>query len=457
MKRIGPRDDDESGIACDRRTFLAGGSLALGGLLGSNGLRALSDRGPWSETDEFVVGLSSTVSDVAAAAHTAVPDAVDVRHSNETIGYATVSLPSVSERARDGFLEAIAASDVVAYVEPNASLHASVVPNDREYGQQSAPQQVGCEAAWETTVGSEDVSIAVVDQGVQYDHPDLEGAAGETSANFLGSGADPYPASADEHHGTHVAGIAAGATDNGVGTAGISNCSLLAARALGANGEGSLSDVADGIQWAADAGADVINVSFGASNDYRTLAAACEYALEQGALLIAAAGNAGADSVDYPAAYEDVLAVSALEGESLADFSNTGSEIDLAAPGTDILSAVPWDGYDRISGTSMAAPVVAGVAGLALSTYPDLSPADLRDHLRETATDLGLEATAQGAGRVDAAAAVETMPSAGRAAEAGVTGETSADDVASETATGDATGGTDDTPSRATVADVSGE
>ena len=411
MKRIGPRDDDESGIACDRRTFLAGGSLALGGLLGSNGLTALSDRGPWPESDEFIVGLSSTVSDVTAAAHAAVPDAVDVRHSNETIGYATVSLPSVSERARDGFLEAIAASDVVAYVEPNASLHASVVPNDREYGQQSAPQQVGCEAAWETTVGSEDVSIAVVDQGVQYDHPDLEGAAGETGANFLGSGADPYPADADERHGTHVAGIAAGATDNGVGTAGISDCSLLAARALSGSGDGSLSNVADGIQWAADAGADVINVSFGAPQHYETLASACEYAIAEGALIVAAAGNEGSENVDFPAAYKDVVAVAALDGNGIASYSNVGRAIDIAAPGTDLLSAVPWDDYARISGTSMAAPVVAGVAGLALSARPDLSPLELRDHLLATATDLGLDETRQGAGRVDAAAAVATAPS----------------------------------------------
>ncbi|NUC71834.1 S8 family serine peptidase [Haloterrigena sp. SYSU A558-1] len=423
MKRIGPRDDDESGIACDRRTFLVGGgALALGGLVGSSGLGAPSDRVPWPETEEFVVGFSPAVSDVAAAAHAAVPDAVDVRHSNETIGYATVSLPSVSERVRDGALEAIAATDVVEYVEPNASLHASVVPNDSEYGRQSAPQQVGCEAAWETTFGSEDVSVAVVDQGVQSDHPDLEDATGEAGANFVGSGDDPSPADADERHGTHVAGIAVGATDNGVGTAGISDCSLLTARALGGNGDGSLSNIVDGIQWAADAGADVINVSFGAPRHYETLSSVCEYALEQGALLVGAAGNEGSETVDFPAAYEDVVAVAALDGDEIASYSNAGPAIDVAAPGTDLLSTVPWDDYARISGTSMAAPVVAGVAGLALSAHPDLSPLELREHLLATATDLGLEATAQGAGRIDAAAAVETAPS-GNGANGDATGE----------------------------------
>ena len=443
MKRIGPRDDDESGIVCDRRTLLVGaGSLALGGLVGSSAVGSLSDRGPWSETDELVVGFSPTVSNVLATAREAVPDAVDVRHANETISYATVSIPSVSDRAREQFVEAIAATDVVEYVEPNATFRTSVVPNDREYGQQGAPQRVGCEDAWETTLGSEDVSIAVIDQGVQYDHPDLEDAVTGSGADFVDGDDDPYPAGAGERHGTHVAGIAAGATDNDVGTAGVSNCSLLTARALGAGGDGSLSNVVDAIQWAADAGADVINVSFGAPQHYETLASACEYAIEQGALLIAAAGNEGG-AVEYPAAYPDVIGVAALEGDAPASYSNVGSGIDIAAPGTDLLSAVPWDGYERISGTSMAAPVVAGVAGLVLSVSPDLEPLALRDHLLATATDLGLDETRQGAGRIDAAAAVETAPAPTDGAETATDddGGECGDETASASAEGRLEGG----------------
>ena len=414
MKRIGPRDEDDSETndGYDRRTFLTGvGSITAGGLLGASGLATLPSGGEFDPTGgELIVGFSPAVSDVLETAQSALPDAVEIVHSNDAISYVTVSLPAVSERARDRALEAIAASEHVAYAEPNATFEAFARPNDSDYGAQHAPTQIGCETAWETTYGSEDVTIAVVDHGVQHDHPDLEGTVAGPGTNLVDPGSDPYPVGRGDSHGTHVAGIAVGRTDNGVGTAGISDCSLLVARALDANGSGSLSAISDGIQWAADNGADVINVSFGAPRSYETLANACDYALEQGALVIAAAGNAGSRNVMYPAAYRDVLAVSALDGERMAAYSNTGPEVDIAAPGTDVLSAVPWDDYDRISGTSMASPVVAGVAGLVLSAHPDLTPIELRDHLRATATDLGLGETRQGAGRVDAAAAIETDP-----------------------------------------------
>ncbi|ADB60935.1 peptidase S8 and S53 subtilisin kexin sedolisin [Haloterrigena turkmenica DSM 5511] len=413
MPQSGPPDEDADD-GYDRRTVLTGaGTLAAGGLIGSSGVAsATPEREPGPKKDELVVGISASAPDVAREARAAVPGDADVVHANETIRYATISFPSETPaHARERFIEAIERAEHVEYVERNATVQSFGEPDDTYYGYQSAPQQVNCEAAWGTTTGSEDVCIATIDQGVQYDHPDLESAVDDrVGEDVAGRGSDPYPSDNGEQHGTHVAGIAIAETDNGRGTAGISDCSLLAVRALDANGQGSLSDIADGIQWAADAGADVINLSLGASDDYRTLTAACEYAEEQGALVVGAAGNAGDDGVAYPAAYEDVIGVSALEGESLADFSNTGPEIDLAAPGAGLVSTVPWGDYGRMTGTSMATPVVAGVAGLALSAHPDLSPLELREHLTTTATDLGLEASAQGAGRVDAAAAVETDP-----------------------------------------------
>ena len=414
MPQNGPPDEAASNDEYDRRTILTGvGSLAAAGLVGASGVASADPgREPGPKKDELILGISAAADDLEREARAAVPGDVDVVHANETIRYVTVSFPSETPaRARDQFIEAIARSDHVEYVEENATLQTFVEPDDTYYDYQNAPQAVGCETAWETTYGSEDVLVATVDQAVQYDHPDLEaGVDDRLGTDVAGSGNDPYPSSGDERHGTHVAGIAVGRTDNGTGAAGISDCSLLAVRALDASGQGSLSDIADGIQWAADAGADVINLSLGASDGYRTLKAACEYAREQGALVIGAAGNAGVEDVMYPAAYDDVLAVSALEGDAVADFSNTGPEIDLAAPGTGLVSAVPWDEYTRMSGTSMAAPVVAGVAALALSAHPDLTPTDLREHLRATATDLGLDETRQGAGRVDAAAAVEIDP-----------------------------------------------
>ncbi|SEW16010.1 S8 family serine peptidase [Natrinema salifodinae] len=426
-----------------RRTVLKGAG-ALGALLGAGPVggtdRGLNperkrgrgpkrnpgrERGP--ETEEVLVGVHSDVADVHGRVRGITPNVASVARANDSLKYATVEFPpQVSDQVRRNFSKTVAAAEGLSYVEENAALQQFYTPNDPYYDDQYAPQQVNCEAAWETTLGDDDVVVSVVDQGIQYDHPDLEPTMdARIGEDFVGDDGDPYPVNAGENHGTHVGGIAVGATDNGTGHAGISNCSALSARALDDAGSGSVADIADAIQWSADAGADVITLSLGSPTHSETLANACEYAAARGSLLVGAAGNDFGGNVAYPAAYNEVLAVSSLdESESLSEFSNTGPEIDLAAPGSGVLSAVPFDEYGRLSGTSMAAPVVAGVAGLVRSAYPDVSADRLREHLRATAVDVGLAAEQQGAGRVDAAAAVNTPP-----------GET----------TGDETDGTDET------------
>ncbi|MDF9746253.1 S8 family serine peptidase [Natrinema salsiterrestre] len=404
--------EDAAGRTHDRRSILSGvGSIALGGVIGASGVTtATPDREPGPKDDEIIVGISSSASDVAGEARAAVPGNADVVHTNDTIRYAVVSFPSdAPAAARDEFIDAITSSPAVEYAEPNVSVQSFLEPDDPYYEYQHAPQQIDCETAWETTHGSGDVVISVVDQGIQYDHPALEGIVDDrVGEDFVDRDGDPYPA-AGADHGTHVGGIAAGGTNDGTGHAGISDCSLLSVRALDENGVGSLSDIADGIQWSADAGADIINLSLGVDGSYETLTAACEYAADRGALLVGAAGNDGNDRVYSPAAEDSVVAVSAVEGDdSIASFSNTGPEIELAAPGTRLVSSVTGDDYARMSGTSMAAPVVSGVAGLALSADPDLSRTALRDRLRETAVDVGLSSDEQGYGRVDAARAVTT-------------------------------------------------
>ncbi|WP_084177342.1 S8 family serine peptidase [Natrinema saccharevitans] len=413
MTQNNPPDDDADRTH-DRRSILTGvGSIAIGGLIGASGLTsATPGRDPGPKNDEIILGISPSASDVADEARAAVPGNADVVHTNDTIRYAVVSFPSdAPERAREAFIDAVTDSPAVEYAEPNVTVQTVFEPNDPYYGYQYAPELIGCERAWETTRGSEDVVIAVVDQGIQYDHPALEATVDDRiGRDFVDGDGDPYPGSGGDH-GTHVGGIAAGGTDDGTGHAGISDCSLLSLRALDADGVGSLSDIADAIQWAADADADVVNLSLGVDGSYRTLTAACEYAADRGVLLVGAAGNAGSDRVYSPAAEDSVVAVAAVDdADSIASFSNTGPEIELAAPGSRIVSSTTGGGYGRMSGTSMAAPVVAGVAGLALSAHPDLSRSQLRDHLRETAVDLGLAADQQGYGRVDAAAAVETDP-----------------------------------------------
>ncbi|WP_254768454.1 S8 family peptidase [Salinilacihabitans rarus] len=403
----------------DRRSVLKAAG-ALGAFLGFSGtVSATPGRDPGPKKDEILVGVSASATSTEAAVAGAIPSNAEIVHTNETLGYAAVKVPSdASTQAREDFKRNVRKEKHVEYAEENATVEAFYVPNDPRYSEQYAPQQVNCEGAWDTTLGDSGVTISVIDQGIQYDHPNLaenmDGSVSNYGRDFADDDGDPYPVNADENHGTHVGGIAAGGTDDGEGHAGISNCSMLSARALDESGGGSLSDIADAIQWSADQGAEVINMSLGGGGYSDTMANACQYAYDAGSLLVAAAGNDYGGSVSYPAAYDTVVAVSALdETESLASYSNVGPEIELAAPGSNVLSTVPFDGYEELSGTSMASPVVAGVAGLALSAHSGLSNEELRQHLKNTAVDVGLSSDEQGSGRVDADNAVNTDPGDG--------------------------------------------
>nr|BAA10958.1 serine protease halolysin R4 [Haloferax mediterranei ATCC 33500] len=414
----------------DRRSFLR--LAAAAGLTGMAGVTsATPGRSPGPKKDEILVGVTSTADSPRKAVADAVPGNAEIVHENETLSYAAVKFPSKApKQARENFISAITKRDEVKYAEKNATHEALYTANDPKYGSQYAPQQVNADSAWDTTLGSSSVKIAVVDQGVKYDHPDLSSQFGSNKGrDFVDNDGDPYPdLLSDEYHGTHVAGIAAGTTDNNEGIGGISNSTLLSGRALSESGSGSTSDIADAIEWAADQGADVINLSLGVGGYSSTMKNAVSYATQQGSLVVAAAGNDGRQSVSYPAAYSECVAVSALDpDETLASYSNYGSEIDLAAPGTNVLSC--WTTsteYNEISGTSMATPVVSGVAGLALAVH-NLSPAGLRNHLKNTAVDIGLSSTKQGSGRVDAANAVTTDPGDGGGGGGGGSKETTYD------------------------------
>ncbi|WP_247001416.1 S8 family peptidase [Halosolutus gelatinilyticus] len=403
----------------NRRTVLKGIG-ALGALFGfSNVAGATPGRTPGPKKDELLVGISESAGGVKSTVESKIPSKAAIVHTNETLGYAAVKFPgAAAERAKKNFIKNVLTDRDVEYVEENATVQAFYTPNDPRYSDQYAPQQVNCEGAWDTTLGDPGVTISIIDQGVQYDHPNLEGNMDGSVSNygndFAGNDDDPYPVQANENHGTHVGGIAAGGTDDGTGHAGISNCSMLSARALDESGGGSLSDIADAIQWSADQGAEIINMSLGGGSYSSTMANACQYAYDAGSLVVAAAGNDYGGSVSYPAAYDTVVAVSSLdENESLSSFSNVGPEIELAAPGSNVLSTIPYDGYDSFSGTSMASPVVAGVAGLALSAHSGLTNEQLRTHLQNTAADVGLSSEEQGYGRVDANNAVNTDPGDG--------------------------------------------
>ena len=227
--------------------------------------------------------------------------------------------------------------------------------------------------AWNISSGSSSIPIAILDTGIDQSHEDLKSKIAKNTNHSRSSTVD------DRYgHGTHVAGSAAAATNNSTGVAGTCpDCNLYNVKVLGDTGSGSDSSVANGTTWSADNGAKVVNMSLGGSGS-NTLQLAVDYAWNKGVVLVAAAGNDDVSSRQYPAAYDKVIAVGSTDKNDLkSSFSNYGSWVDVAAPGSSILSSAPdqlniiWKRgvkYGTISGTSMAAPHVAGVAGLVWST-----------------------------------------------------------------------------------------
>lgn len=282
----------------------------------------------------------------------------------------------------------------VEYAEPESRVTAAFVPDDPDFGLQWNLERIGAPDAWDITQGSREVRIAVVDSGVDLDHPDLEGRI-DTSRGYDFIGRD---AVADDGfgHGTHVAGVLAAATDNGSHVAGIAGeCVLIPVRVLDRWGNGETSTMAEGIRYAADQGADVINVSAGGPDDARVLSDAVDYAVSKGCVVVAAAGNRGIAGLDYPAAYPDVVSVGAVdETDASASFSRFGDRLDMVAPGVAVHSLRPItgaadSGTGVMSGTSMATPHVAGVAALLRSANPTWTAGMVIRRLMDTAEDLG--------------------------------------------------------------------
>jgi subtilisin family serine protease len=327
----------------------------------------------------------------------------------------------------------------VAIAEPDRYREAYVVPNDPDFGRQWGLAKINAPAAWDTTTGSAAVIVAVLDTGVDRDHPELApllvpgrdmvdlGPSPTAPAGFRFEGdfmtRDPDPDD-EVGHGTHVSGTIAALSNNGVGVAGVTwSCRLMPVKVLTrlvriadgqVRGTGSSADIAAGIRWAADHGAHVINMSLGSSSQTQAERDAVAYAISRGVVVVAAMGNGGpAAGTSFPAGYPDVVAVGAIDqNDALAPFSQVGSHIDVVAPGVDIWSTFWNDTYRLSSGTSMASPHVAGVAALVRSANPALTGVQIADVIRQTARALRDQPTdpvpndRYGHGVVDAAAAV---------------------------------------------------
>jgi subtilisin family serine protease len=297
----------------------------------------------------------------------------------------------VSSAGRDAraFVRRLRHDTRVRDVELNFVRRITSEPNDQLYdtkwGSAQWAASVRLPQAWDQAPGPDDVAIAVVDTGVEASHPDLQGRVldGFDFAN------DDSDAADDEGHGTFVAGIAGGKRDNGRGVAGVSQARILPVKVLDSSGAGTDADIAAGITWSADHGADVINLSLGGPGRSAVLEQAISYALDAGSLVVAASGNSASDVPIYPAAIPDVVAVSATDwAGNFAWFSSFGSWVDLAAPGMEMISTYPG-GYAQGSGTSFAAPVVAGAAAMFRNKVPTASVGETRAALLASARDVG--------------------------------------------------------------------
>ncbi len=291
-------------------------------------------------------------------------------------------VPAVAATLPEQAIEKLKAREDVEYVEDDVVLEA--IGQVLSWG----VNRIDADLAWPTGNTGKGVKVAILDTGIDYDHPDLRVAGG---VNYAGTTKDgsTYPADWNDNygHGTHVAGIVA-ARNNTIGVIGVApDVSLWAVKVLGDTGGGYTSDIIQGLQWCTTHGIRVASMSLGGGNT-SSLKYACDRAYALGVLLVAAAGNNGG-AVTYPAAYSSVIAVSATDSYNRrASWSNYGPQIELAAPGVSIYSTYKNGTYATLSGTSMACPHVTGAAALAWASGLTTNVA-VRKRLTSTAEDLG--------------------------------------------------------------------
>ncbi|MBI5945397.1 MAG: S8 family serine peptidase [Chloroflexi bacterium] len=316
-------------------------------------------------------------------------------------------------------LTALQSSDGVEFAEPNYLVTLAGTPNDPEFPNQPNLNVIQVPQSWDALPGTEEVLVAVIDTGVDITHLDLVNSVwqnpGETGLDASGADkksngidddgngyvddwqgwnmvAGSNSVSDDQGHGTHLAGIIGAQTNNAIGIAGIApNARLLPVKVLDNNGVGSHAQAAEGIVYATDMGARIINLGFGGIGSSDLLQNAVDYALSQNVLVVAAAGNGGNATTFYPAGYPGVIAVSAVDNDfNMAPFSSYGSHIGVSAPGAAIQSTFPGGGYSLASGTSMSSAHVSGVAAL-LASKPEFADGNaLRSALLNSALDLGV-------------------------------------------------------------------
>ncbi|PGT18969.1 S8 family serine peptidase [Bacillus cereus] len=337
---------------------------------------------------DLLVGLNPSISKKERDyLHEEIGGEVKNQFPEINVDVVTVHETNVAQAIKD-----YQSSKVVVFVEKDHIISADFSPNDPFYRtptqtsndglqNQWGLRRVNPEKAWDRARNIQgSVTVAILDSGIDPNHPDLA-AKIVSPTNFTNNNPNDF---IDQHgHGTHVAGIAAGITNNRTGIAGMSfnTANIMPVRVLDANNLGRITWFIAGVLYATNNGANVINMSLGGAFYSNTFQLAINFAWQQGIIIVAAAGNRGNDQVQYPAGYNFVLAVSATnQANDRASFSSWGMNVGIAAPGTAILSTTPTYNtgnnllnYDALAGTSMATPFVSGLAAMIFAIYPQLS------------------------------------------------------------------------------------
>ncbi len=404
--------------------------LAVASVVLSGSSAVAASAAPMAKADRLIVVFDRGVSDAQQEQIIEQAGASEIRQL-PLIGAVLVDVGSASERVST--LHELGLRDGVRYAEPDYVLKALATPSDPMFPQLWGMIKIEAPAAWDRYAGGA-VTVAVTDTGIDPSHPDLDGNLWVNSREVPGNGRDddgngvvddvngvnfsaglnsgnPYDG---DGHGTHVSGTIAAESGNGIGVAGVNpQAKILAAKFLTDSGSGSTSDAIRAIDYARSMGAKVMNASWGGGGESQALEAAIA---KSGMLFVAAAGNDGADNDEdphYPSSYEldNIVSVAATtQSDSLAYFSNYGScSVDLAAPGYQILSTLPGGRYASLSGTSMAAPHVAGVASLLAARDPKLTPLELKARLMDSVDKpSALAGTSLTGGRLNARKALDS-------------------------------------------------
>lgn len=297
------------------------------------------------------------------------------------------------------------ASGLIENIQKNYLYSPEATPNDTLFARQDHLPRINAPAAWDVTTGSSSIIIGIVDTGVDRTHPDLRGKILD-GVNIYANTGDYADAMG---HGTQVAGTAAASSNNNTGVAGVSwGSPILAVRVGNAEGLSTGRHIAAGILWAMSHGAKVINASFAPLWSDRIVRSAAQQAFNRGCVVVISAGNAG--GINSVEGYDEALFVGAVATDNaIASFSDRGPFVDVVAPGTGVRTTARGGDYSLANGTSFAAPIVSGVAALALSVEPNLRPASVQQAILSTAVDLGSAGrdTTYGFGLIDAAAVVE--------------------------------------------------